>query len=272
MAEGFVERCSGDDYALGTAVIALTQKVRVNVEVRDRVAPLVRALADRCEELVYLTVREGSYVLYVYAVESSRRLIARTAIGDRGYLHSTGVGKAVLAHLSETEIRAVAAEVGLPRATDRTMTTLEDVLAEARRTRARGYSFDDQENEVGNFCIGAAILDCPRRAARRLQRRRHRSRDPAQPRACARSVVDEHLLRYLAPARLGPRFRRGRPYRGSDVAPVRSRSIREISAAISTHCPRSMQVRCVRSASVGAVDAPPGRPSRPHRGKRHSGE
>ena len=184
MAEGFVERCSGDDYALGTAVIALTQKVRVNVEVRDRVAPLVRALADRCEESVYLTVREGSYVLYVYAVESSRRLIARTAIGDRGYLHSTGVGKAVLAHLSETEIRAVAAEVGLPRATDRTMTTLEDVLAEARRTCARGYSFDDQENEVGNFCIGAAFVN---------------SRGEPLG-ACSVAGTDPEILRSRAPA------------------------------------------------------------------------
>ena len=81
MAEGFVERCSGDDYALGTAVIALTQKVRVNVEVRDRVAPLVRALADRCEESVYLTVREGSHVLYVYAVEIVAA--ADRAHGDR---------------------------------------------------------------------------------------------------------------------------------------------------------------------------------------------
>lgn len=159
MAEGFIERCSGDDYALGTAIVALSQKVRVNVEIRDRAAPLVRALADLAEELVYLTVREGPRVLYIYAVESSRRLIARTAIGDRAFLHCTGVGKAILGRLGEDEIRAVAAEVGLPRATARTMTSVEDVLAEARRTRERGFSFDNQENEVGNFCIGAAILD-----------------------------------------------------------------------------------------------------------------
>lgn len=184
MAEGFVERCSGDDYALGTAVIALSQKVRVNVEVRDRAAPLVRALADSCEESVYLTVREGARVLYIYAVESSRRLIARTAIGDRGYLHSTGVGKAVLARLSEEEIHAVVAEVGLPRATERTMTTIEKVLAEARRTRERGYSFDDQENEVGNFCIGAAIFD---------------SRgEPIG--ACSVAGTDPEILRRRAPA------------------------------------------------------------------------
>jgi DNA-binding IclR family transcriptional regulator len=183
VAEGFVERCGGD-YALGTALIALTQKVRVNVEVRDRAAPLVRALADRCEESVYLTVRDGPRVLYIYAVESSRRLIARTAIGDRGFMHSTGVGKAVLAQLSETEIRAIATEVGLPRVTDRTMTEIEEVLAEARRTRQRGYSVDDQENEIGNFCIGAAFLDC--------------RGEPLG--ACSIAGTDEEILRSRAPA------------------------------------------------------------------------
>ena len=38
-------------------------------------------------------------MLYIYAVESSRRLIARTAIGDRAFLHCTGVGKAILGRL-----------------------------------------------------------------------------------------------------------------------------------------------------------------------------
>jgi DNA-binding IclR family transcriptional regulator len=159
VAEGFVERCAGDDYALGTAIVALGQKVRVNLEIRDRAAPHVRALADACGESVYLTIREGARVLYIYAVESSRRLIARTAIGDRAPMHCTGVGKAILGHLEPEEIRAVVAEIGLPRATRYTMTDIDTVLAEAAVTRGRGYSFDRQENEIGNFCVGAPILD-----------------------------------------------------------------------------------------------------------------
>jgi DNA-binding IclR family transcriptional regulator len=158
-AEGFIERCAGDDYALGTAIVALGQKVRVNLEIRDRAAPHVRALADACGETVYLTVREGARVLYIYAVESSRRLIARTAIGDRAAMHCTGVGKAILGFLDPDEIRAIAAEIGLPAVTRFTVTDIEAVIAEAALTRSRGYSFDHQENEIGNFCVGAPILD-----------------------------------------------------------------------------------------------------------------
>src|SRR4051794_13294911 len=153
--EGFIERCEKDAYALGTGIIRLTQKVRVNVEVRDRAAPHVRALADRCGESVYLTVRDGDEVLYIYAVESSRRLRARTAIGDRGMLHCTGVGKALLGRMAADEIVSLVARTGLPRLTPFTMTSPEAVLAEAAATALRGFSFDRQENELSNYCVGS---------------------------------------------------------------------------------------------------------------------
>src|SRR5690606_23948422 len=97
LSDGFIEKTDNDSYALGTAVIMLTQKVRVNVELRDRAAPYLRELADQCDESVYLALPHGDSVLYIYAIESSRRLIARTAVGDLAHLHSTGVGKAILA-------------------------------------------------------------------------------------------------------------------------------------------------------------------------------
>jgi DNA-binding IclR family transcriptional regulator len=158
-AESLIERCGKDAYALGTGIVTLTQKVRVNLEVRDRAAPHVRTLADRCGESVYLTVRDGDGVLYVYAVESSRRLRARTAIGDRGMLHCTGVGKALLGRMTGSEIEALVARTGLPPVTRFTMTSPAAVITEAVDTATRGYSFDRQENELGNFCIGATFND-----------------------------------------------------------------------------------------------------------------
>lgn len=161
-AEGLVEKVDGDAYALGTEIIALSQSVRVNVEIRDRAAPHVRALADLAGESVYLTIKERDHVLYIYAVESSRRLIARTAVGDRAFMHSTGVGKAILGHLPEDEVRGIANRTGLPAITSNTITEVEELLAETRRVRARGYSLDAGENELGNFCIGAPIYGASR--------------------------------------------------------------------------------------------------------------
>ncbi|RYE11236.1 MAG: IclR family transcriptional regulator [Hyphomicrobiales bacterium] len=157
VAEGLIEKIGGEAYALGTGILALSQTVRVNVEIRDRAAPHVRALADQAGESVYLTFREGDRILYIYAVESSRRLIARTAVGDRMPMHCTGVGKAILGHLPEEEARGILERVGMPRVTPKTITDIDVLMADLREIRERGYSRDDSENEMGNYCVGAPI-------------------------------------------------------------------------------------------------------------------
>jgi IclR family acetate operon transcriptional repressor len=144
---------------LGREIIALSQSVCINVELRDVAAPLLRELSDECHESVYLTVLDGDYALYLYAVESSRRLRARTAVGDRAHLHCTGVGKAILSCLPRTEVDAVAARSGLPRYTSATITGLEDLHRELEDTRRRGYSVDRAEHEQGSYCVGAPILN-----------------------------------------------------------------------------------------------------------------
>ncbi|MFD1943514.1 IclR family transcriptional regulator [Paradevosia shaoguanensis] len=158
VAEGLIEKIGGEAYALGTGILALSQSVRVNVEIRDRAAPHVRALADKAGESVYFTFLEGDRILYIYAVESSRRLIARTAVGDRMPMHCTGVGKAILAHLPEAEVRSILERMGMPRVTPNTITDLEALISELGEIRARGYSFDNGENETGNYCVGAPVF------------------------------------------------------------------------------------------------------------------
>lgn len=156
---GYVEKVDGDQYALGTAIIELTQNVRVNVELRDRAAPLLRRLADNINESVYLTVRDGKYVLYIYAIESSQRLIARTAVGDRAEMYCTSVGKAVLAFLPPNEVDALYESDELPRFTRNTITNLAELQRELAAIRERGFSIDNQEHEENLYCVGAPIFD-----------------------------------------------------------------------------------------------------------------
>lgn len=158
-ARGLVEKVDADRYALGMALIPLTQTVRVNAEVRDRASPLLRELADACRESVYLTVLDGDRSLYIYAVESSQRLVARTAIGDRVPMHCTSVGKATLAALDAEQVEDIITSVGLQRFTPTTITDPEMLRQDLARTRTRGYAIDNQEHEPGTFCVAAAIHD-----------------------------------------------------------------------------------------------------------------
>lgn len=156
---GYVERPDKDRYALGTAVCPLTQAVRVNVEVRDRAAPLLRKLADACRASSFLAVLERGRALYVYAVESPQRLRARTLVGERFYLHCTGIGKAILAFLPAEESRRIAAEEGLPAFTPTTITNPRALMRELADTRTRGYAVDRSEHESSTYCIAGPIFD-----------------------------------------------------------------------------------------------------------------
>ena len=157
--EGFVEKVARDEYALGTGILPLTQAMRVNVEIRDPAAPLLRQLADACKDSAYLTVRDGDYALYIYAVESPQRLIARTAIGDRVHMHCTSVGKAILAQLPEGECEGVLARAGMPAFTAATVTDPAALRPRLEAIRRQGYALDEGEHEDGVYCIGAPIFD-----------------------------------------------------------------------------------------------------------------
>ncbi len=159
VAGGMVERTDDDRYALGPQLIALTLGVRVNVELRDRAAPLLRELADACRDSVFLTVRDGDSCLYIYAVESATRLQARTAIGDRSPLHCTAVGKAMLSCMPLAEVDAIVGRAGMTAFTENTITTLDQLHEQLAITRRRGFSTDNGEHEPGIYCVGAPIFD-----------------------------------------------------------------------------------------------------------------
>jgi IclR family transcriptional regulator, acetate operon repressor len=159
VARRLVEKTDDGRYALGAEIVALTQAVRINVELRDLAAPLLRELSDACRESVYLAVLDGAFCLYIYAVESPRRLRARTAVGDRAHLHCTAVGKAMLSCLEPVAVAQIVAQAGLPRFTMVTITDLPKLEEELERTRVRGYALDHGEHEPGNYCVGAPIFN-----------------------------------------------------------------------------------------------------------------
>ncbi len=158
VSSGYIERVENDEYALGTRVIVLTQNARVNIEIRDRAAPLLRQLADLSKESTYLTIWENENVLYIYALKSPRRLLARTAVGERVPMYCTSVGKAILSCLRQDEVIEIMKRLKMTPFTENTLTTLDSLLADLALTRQRGYALDHAEHESNVFCIGAPIF------------------------------------------------------------------------------------------------------------------
>lgn len=156
---GFMEKNHHNEFGLGKAIIPLTQAVLVNVELRDRAAPLLRKMADSCNDSVYLAVLDVDHSLYIYAIESSSRLLARSAVGDRVPLHCIAVGKSILAFLEQTKIKKIIQKVGLPRFTDKTITQEKRLMEELEKIKEQGYAIDRGEHEMNCYCIASPIFN-----------------------------------------------------------------------------------------------------------------
>jgi IclR family acetate operon transcriptional repressor len=74
-------------------------------------------------------------------------------------MHSSGIGKALLAWYPEERARDIIARQGLPKFTTLTLTTETALLCDLARTRERGFAIDDQERAEGMRCVAAPVFN-----------------------------------------------------------------------------------------------------------------
>jgi IclR family transcriptional regulator, acetate operon repressor len=121
--------------------------------------PFTAKLAGSYGETVNVAVKSGDQILYVDVLQSGHRLRTEIPAGGRDHIHSTALGKAILAELPEGEARAILTTIHLIPVTPNTVTTVPALLRQLTAIRGAGYAVDDEENEIGSVCIAAAITD-----------------------------------------------------------------------------------------------------------------
>ncbi len=158
-------RDEGDGvYAGGPRILTVAGEVLSGLDPAGRARPLLRDLRERADATVHFGLLTGDEAIYIDKVESRRPYQMASRVGNRLALHCTAIGKAILAHLSEEELTAVLGLSELTARTPNTITALDALHSELDRIRAAGYAVDDEENERGIRCVGAAVFDHRRRA------------------------------------------------------------------------------------------------------------
>jgi IclR family acetate operon transcriptional repressor len=154
--EGFIEREPvSQRYKLGLAFHALhTRQADWLVE---RAAPLLEKVRDRWHESVNLGMLLGDFVVYLDIIESPRAVRLAARRGDRDYIHSTALGKAIAATLTDARVLSILNSTGMPQRTERTITEPKTFLSELAKVRAVGYAVDDRENEEEGRCIAVFV-------------------------------------------------------------------------------------------------------------------
>lgn len=145
-------------YMLSYKVVNMASKVLDRTDVLQVAKPYMERLSDLSGETVHLVQREENNILYIYKIEAKVGTIRMVShVGMVHPMYCSGVGKAIMATLSEDEVKQIWNESIIEKKTDKTITDfarMQEVLAEVREN---GYALDDEENEKGVRCIAACL-------------------------------------------------------------------------------------------------------------------
>jgi IclR family acetate operon transcriptional repressor len=152
---GYMRQLPNRRYALGFRLVPLGAAAASTVGA-DTGSVLGR-LVDALGETANLAVLSGSHAEYVAQVPSRHTMRMFTEVGRRVDLHSTGVGKALLAQMDDDQALAIVRRAGLGRHTDHTLVSEADLVADLHEVRSRGYALDEQEQEAGVRCVAMIV-------------------------------------------------------------------------------------------------------------------
>jgi DNA-binding IclR family transcriptional regulator len=157
---GWLERDEASrTYCLGARMVSIGHAARHARPLRARVLPHMRDLLVRFDETINLAVHQAGAVVIIEALESGRSIRTGASVGDRDDWFTSSLGKSILAHLPEREVRKLLTAHRPARRTIKTRVRTADIMADLAEIRRCGYALDDEEAEIGMKCVGVPIRD-----------------------------------------------------------------------------------------------------------------
>ena len=159
MAEcGYVIK-EGSEYRLGLKFLNHGGRQRDDMSLYQLARPELRQLAMNTGELVNLVTEEEGLGVYLDLKRGENAVNLDSFLGKREHLHSTAVGKTILAHRPESFVEDVIERHGLPSETEHTVTSRSELQERLEAVRQRGFALDREERLRGLCCVAAPITD-----------------------------------------------------------------------------------------------------------------
>jgi IclR family acetate operon transcriptional repressor len=148
-----------DRHELSLKLLALTARHANRIGFPKICQPVLQSVTDATGELAQLSVVERDrLVLVAHSQQTGRQRL--TILPDLGTVqapHTTSSGKAWLASMSDEQALQIALKEGLRPLTARTITRVDELLAELERVRADGYGIVEDEAIEGISAVAFAI-------------------------------------------------------------------------------------------------------------------
>lgn len=154
---GYVIKDDGT-YRLGLKLLELGGYTRNQLTLHEIAEPEVKGIAEKTGERANLMTEEDGEGVYLYRSKGERAIDLDTYTGMRVPLHTTALGKAILAHTPRERVEGIIDQHGLSKPTENTVTDRNTLFDRLEQVRERGFALDDEERLVGLRCVAAPIV------------------------------------------------------------------------------------------------------------------
>ncbi|WP_433630958.1 IclR family transcriptional regulator [Halomicrococcus sp. NG-SE-24] len=147
----------GEFYHLGLKFFELGEYVISRKDIYEIAEQEISNLNDRTDRIADFSVEEHGRVISLY---SELYNAESTFLSDRRtfYMHNTASGKAILAEFPQPQVEKIIDRWGLPCETKHSISTRDELVAELKETRERGYAINDEEAVTGLYSVAKPVL------------------------------------------------------------------------------------------------------------------
>jgi DNA-binding IclR family transcriptional regulator len=153
---GALARNSNGAYYIGVRLWELGQMAGLSQR-EHIVRPFLQDLFELVHENVHMAIRQGATALYVDKIYGSKKLPEVARIGSKLPLHTTAVGRVLLASEPEWFIEAyVNGKLVAP--TPKTVVEPQELYDELKFVKKQGYSITSEQTRLGASSIALPIV------------------------------------------------------------------------------------------------------------------
>jgi len=148
-------------YRLGVALMRLGLMAFESNLLREKAQPILTQLSKRLGAATHLGLLDAQRLelILIDQIGGPTAGMVQVHLGEIEQLHSTALGKAILANLDPHQLAFALQKSGMPRSTCYTITTAVVLEPQLEQVRRCGYSVDHEEFTRGVCCIGSSLRD-----------------------------------------------------------------------------------------------------------------
>lgn len=154
---GYLENDSNGQYHPTLKLFSLGMQVQQKKSYSSKILPVLSSLRDDLKATIHLSTYVGDHSVLLYKLQGPGGVQFLSYIGEMKPLHLSGGGKAILAYWPENQFDSYLM-MPLEARTEKTICTKEALIECREAIRTRGYAIDDEEGELGVYCIGVPVF------------------------------------------------------------------------------------------------------------------